>query len=495
MNNRQIHQVFNAYKKETPIPEIFVATNRRRFSRLALAASMFVALLSLTTVALWPRESLAAAMARMDNAIINVESMRATVTVNRDGHNRHIATYTYWKGLWRYENFVGTPLESVGIFSRDHMVFHQRGESYVTVGMPYAVEMLPPRSALEYVKSTIDSGAVGVERQMELRDGPPVDGRATYIIVATRPNNAYHAEILVDSNTDLPIRASIDVRYDDGKRDHHTWKFEWNARLDKASFTAESFRLPIINRDIQIQELKKAWAKPLAVIRIKETESKMRNVFVANDGTVFLAYTHHPDTRGLAPIPITLTDDTGNVYARASEYAPGGVYGEAPVREAMALDGGEMRFSVFIPADTDVSTRHFDVQWQLGRSTWPASSDEDHMFQGPSETTTLVAPIPSDAEFPLYSAAMVIDHYHLQKRLEIARVRAQVLFDLGRFEDAADWGWHAYDRYQRFIPRIAYRELPTVVKALKASGRAEEAREVERRYRVEQETDEAYMRQ
>lgn len=488
MNHRQARQLFSDYRSQTPVPEEFLAVRRKARWPLITASSAIV--ITVLAIAFWPRESLAAALERVNNAITNVESMEAKVYRRRMGTDRHIATYTYRSGAWRYDSFLGSALETTTILRDGLMVSNTAAFPYSTVGKPFARESLPPKTALEYVLDSIDAGQTNIEREMNLVSSRPQDGRPTYTIVATRPG--YRAVILIEKDTDLPITASVDVDYGGGDQDHLSWVYKWNLQLAESYFTAEDFGLPIIDRDKEVAELKRNWQVPIATVNIGAAKSNLRNVFVAQNGCVFLAYTHHKDKTGLAPVPSRMTDDVGNIYVRASEYSPGGVYGEVPTREDMALDGGEMRIAVFTPIETGTFAGHFDIHWRLGRSTWPASSDNDPMFEGKVATMTITAPARSNLEFPPYSAALVVDGYHLQKRIEIAHIRAQGLLDRRMFKEAVDAAWIAYNSYKFFIPRIAYNELPIIVEALKALGRVDEANEVQARYREEKEYDDRF---
>ena len=83
-----------------------------------------------------------------------------------------------------------------------------------------------------------------------------------------------------------------------------------------------------------------------------------------------------------------------------------------------------------------------------------------------------------ETEFPEYSAVLFIDNHHLKTSFYIASLRAQTLLERGDYDGAVKWGWIAYERRVAWIPLVAYHELGTVIDALEASGRPDEANDV-----------------
>jgi hypothetical protein len=496
MSDKQMKRLFAEYNQRTEVPEKFRSPKRglSRGSRLKWVTSSAFVLAATAAVVLWPKPTLASRFELIDHAITNAWSMKSTAIQHRSSGDRVTRTTAYYRGKWRLDGFLGTNLENTWIHSDGKAAIWFKRDDFATIGEPYGSFNDVPRKALDYVLENTNYGSVSEERKISLGDTEVWQGREVYKILATRSNGIYNAEIIVDQATNLPIRADYEYTVD-GRTERYSREYEWNREFDEDFFDASSFPVALIDRDAELQQVAEEWREPITTVEFGDASSQLRNIFVSETGVVFLAYTIHENEEGRAPIPASITDDQGNVYGRTLEYAPGGLYGDTlSSTKQIAYGGGVPRFSVFVPADPGPIAAEINIGWQMGRPTWPASSDNDPEFSGETAHTVLAAPRTADQEFPDYSAALVLDRYHWQKRIEIARTRSELLFQEGQLKEAVKWGWIAYSRYGDHIPRIGFRELPLVYDALEAAGKLEEAEQVRARYEKEKLFDEEYTR-
>lgn len=485
MKDKEVRELFNQYRRETVVPEKFrVGVSSHYRYRLAWASCAALVLLVAGAIVFWPQPTLAAALERMEEALTDVSSMRAVIKTTRSGKEVTLSTISYMDEKWRYDILPGAKKETVQIRSGGIKIVHHASLPYATTGRPYGSLSKPSTTALDYVKSRLNFGDISVSQDMKLLESEPYQGRATYRIVLTR--KGVYSEIIVDAETDLPISTFTEESHGSGTSSKYTTDYEWNLELDASLFTTDSLSVPVLDRDLAVKSYIAKWSVPIAEVRIDSTRSLLRDVTVSQSGAVFLVYTFHANDEGFGPVPESMTDNAGNLYSRAREYAPGASAGNVPVIQDLALDGGEMRIAVFVPADTEIQSAELNIQWRLATTSSPQLL-RDPGFLGAIESVSLKTPERFSQEFPDYSAALIVDYYHLDKWPEITTIRSELLFKNGRFDEAVEWGWKTYEAMAQDSPfHESYLALPLIFNALEASGKAEEAEKVRQRFKDEQ---------
>lgn len=463
MNERQLEGLLKEYgealgpgrrpEKRAPV----------RRGKLGYAIA-FCAAATAIMVSMWPQDAAAGRIRRMEQRIKNAKSMEMTFWQQTTGGQWFNWLHVFYQdGNWRYQVIKGkgqaeTDIERDGLLYQDY----QRLD-HATVQRATAEEFpLSGMNALDYAKQSIDSGQVSIERKVSVHEHAPVDGRATYVVAYDRPEDAYHAELLVDSATDLPISADVKVHY--SGENGGDFRFRQEYRFNQA-FGPDVFEpthgKPVVDLRDSESVLGKRWTKPLVAIQGTE----VREATVGTDGTIWLAVTCPQEDQPALPIRIS-------GYGRLWDLNPSTMSGRAGLK----LGGKDILVVGFFPLDPsgakpDKMTVSFGRRpIALPNFSTPASPDGE----GVSSSTTI--PLSLDrSPFPGYFTLLDMDRMTLELPADIWHYRGIALKDGGNLLEAA----HSFEKSARehedFVKYIGYRELDLAAACYDKLGMAAEA--------------------
>jgi hypothetical protein len=385
--------------------------------------------------------------------------------------------------MWRWEAHITTNLERTVVL-RDNLSFEDfTNEKFAILRKSPPPEPGDPefgnQTALDLAKKEISFGQTDIPSTARILDHEPVQGRATYVLSFVRPTDNYHAEILVDKETNLPIQSDLaadDTRpgFKGYKAEVHT-DFTFNQPLDPKLFSLESSK-PIIRPEIAAQELKKRWSTPVGTVK----NSDLLEVTVSPDGTVWVASTVHQDGKALT-LPTSLTNARGTKFFRIGDLEASHIGTNFEVAKAF---GNEVYITGFVPPRPDAS-QPGPVSIGFGERGLPQNYvpalpiEEKVVSQEFLSTTPQSAPTLTPPYFP----QLCIQPLFVQVNQMVWGTRARNLEAEGDFLGAAksydEWAKARYQwvKYSAFDPMLeaarCYRKLGLVAKADSLTKQAE----------------------
>ncbi|HVT10845.1 MAG TPA: hypothetical protein VHE55_01150 [Fimbriimonadaceae bacterium] len=467
MNERELHGLLKEYGdslgscRRPP-----VRTPRR--SRLGYAVALCAALVAIG-VAMWPQDAAAGRIARMGRAIKNAHSMEmAFLRQMRDGKWLDWMHVYYEDGMWRSEVVKGSG-QAVTIVTRDGLMVRNYHRLDHAVMMPAEkLEGLPDEtSALDYAEATIDSGHTSAGRTMSVRNHADVDGRKTYVVAFERPEDDYHAEILVDAATDLPMSADIQVHYDipNGGDFRFRQEYRFNQAFDPKLFSLDPGK-PVVDLRESGAKLDKRWARPIA----SAEDMELRDASVTSDGTIWLAVTCS-ETR-LPMLPIRLV-------AAGSEYGQLFDLDACPMSAqegSVKVEGKSVLMIGFFPLDPSIPAPPKATIFFGRRAVDLPNFAKQPGWDNVEVSDSATVPLRHESGLvPSYFPLLNMDRMTLELPADIWHRRGERLRERGKLLDAA----HAYERsakeYENFVKYIGYRELDLAAQCYDKLGLVQEA--------------------
>ncbi len=471
MNESERERLFAGYRDS-------LGTCGRRPSRRSAPARWrwAVGLAAMTalagTVALWPTDAAASAVRRMSAAIANARTMEMVFETQRpSGRWVEFDRELYRDGAWRCEVRKSDTQQVVYIVRDGRALTDFRMLDHATV-RPQEEDDLASRSgvgsALDYAKAMVDTGRVSTARTMRVEARPSVGGAATYAVVFDRKEDAYHAEILVDARTDLPLSSEIVVDY--GPRlgvQRFRQRYRFNLPLAAGLFEPPTDK-PVVSLPKAQAELAEAWARPLAAVGA----TRVRDACVTRDGTVWVTVS----------VPVYDGEEERELPARLEGYArlrdvPPSAYGSGA--RAFRLDGEDVVVVGFVPIDPD---RPRPAKASVGFSHRAGTFVSVAKPSDPSETPVggpvALALRPVAGDRPESFVALELDRYGFEVPIHTWEARAEALEKIGDDLKAAK----AYERcaveWRGFVRYVGYRPLRKAAACYDRLGLAADAARV-----------------
>lgn len=440
-----------------------------RRGRLTYAIVCGIAAVAIA-VAMWPQNASAGRIRRMGQAIKNARTMEMNFwRQTPSGAWLDFMHVFYEDGMWRSEMVKGAG-QAATIVTRDSLMlldYHRLDHATL---MREPKDALPDgeKSALDYAKTSIDSGQASIERTMSVRDHADVAGRTTYLLVFDRKEDSYHAELVVDAATDLPISAEIRVHYDgeNGGDFRYRQDYRFNQTFDSDLFALKSAK-PVVDLRNSTASLEKRWPRPLAKIG----DMELREASATSDGTIWLAITCSEAEQ--PTLPIRLSTSTGTNYVRLWDFASSPMSGDS----ASIKVGGQTVLMVgFVPLDPlmprPVKATIFFGRRPVSLPNFAKKPGWDSVATSDEATVRLK---PVDTQVPTYFPLLNMDRMTLELPADIWHKRGEGLEKEGKLLDAA----HAFERsakeFENFVKYIGYRELDRAAQCYDKLGMAKEA--------------------
>jgi len=416
--------------------------------KLALAGGAFgVTTIAVALALLLPSTSAAATFARIESAIADAKAMHIRSFVERPDSPKHLASELFYsKGAWRVDAFPGTKFARTYIHvGTDQWTY----EAYTDVAVkePYAGEWPNDKmTALEFAKEDSDEGRISSPRIFKVEARQNEGDRPVYAVIATRADTPYHLEMVVDKNTNLPIRS---IYWGETPTDTHyqviSKEYSFNEKVDASAFSpAIKSTTKLLNLPAEADSLRTAWSAPLKSVQAGGTYADIRDLEVNRQGEVFIACSVGKRTNPRDPafpqnlVPDELTDDLGRTYFLVETIRPGGVFGDTRARDYMKFGEDDVVFTEWAPLDPttpwDPATS-FDVH--LVARTWmgsPTFSD-----QSISASVLIPAPDPIPNRFPEYSSGLLLDDVHLLFEVSASERRGAHFDEKHDYAEAAKW--------------------------------------------------------
>jgi len=439
--------------------EPIVATNirvkpvrSRRALRLGVVGLGFATAL-MAGLVIAPRISDAATLHRIELAISNAKSMKVVSTGVGNRGKRHIYNTTWYQdGRWRSDIFPGLTLAKTFIVREGEQFIYTPAHGTLTEepAGPWNGPM-GKMSALDFAKNATDLGEVSQERTMTIEPHAPVDGRTAYQIVMKREGSDYRSEILVDKETDLPIRArTILGSNNDVPRADQVEEFQFNNPIPPEKFDPRTLGLPILNLTVMQDDLLRKWAKPVAFAK----NCAIRDVWQNSAGEVFVAYTR---SRARNDRVENLYNSLGTQYLKVEDIEPGQIRGDTGVREHFKFEGADFRIAVFAPLEKPESLPARVGIDDLGDQGVRRSVDSSNVA---------VQTGPPDAKLPSYATALVLRDYADQMAIHLASARAKWYHDHKDPAKELVWRRAAYERAEEWVPTFAEKDYKPAVDKL-----------------------------
>ncbi|HLK17232.1 MAG TPA: hypothetical protein VKT78_20680, partial [Fimbriimonadaceae bacterium] len=199
--------------------------------RAALVAAAF-AVGGISLAVLWPRNAAAASIQRIGAAIRHADSMVEEYW-RRTPAGRWIMfdRISYRAGMWRYDVQKSVPL-ALTLIKRDGLTmtdWHQLDHASVRATEASDPDTKEYRDPLDYAEESINMGGSS-PRSVQVLNHAPVEGRPAYAVTLDRAADDYHAEIVVDQATDLPISATASVK-DPGQTLYYRQSYLFNVPI------------------------------------------------------------------------------------------------------------------------------------------------------------------------------------------------------------------------------------------------------------------------
>ena len=439
MNENEMERLFAGYRDSLGrCGRVPVRAPWRLGWRLAAVGALSLSL----GFALWPADAAARAMQRMADAIRNARTME--MVFESRGKTGRWTTFQRLRTsgpLWRHEGYRG-PYAGLYIGRDGRRLTSLDRLDHATVGTPpegdYMLRAESP-TALDFAKEWIDSGSVGIERKMVVREHAPVAGRETYLLVFDREEDGYHGEILVDSTADLPLSAWY-REGPQGRFFRQTYRF--NAPMPTSLFEPPKGK-PVVDLQRAQADLSLRWSRPLAVVG----DSQIRDACVTDDGTVWITATV---SDGQAAIDLPSDLNGPDRYARLPEILPSA--GSSDYAE-FRLDGRQVVTVGLVPLDPDARPGpKASVRFTRRKPRWVNYWTSEKLVETPVGDPVALSLRRVSGRMPESFVALALDHFGVSLPSRIWEVRAGALERERRFAEAG----RAYEQcaaaYRSFIP-------------------------------------------
>ena len=442
-----------------------------------------LAVVTTITLTLWPRDVVAGTVARINKQILNASTFKEKISME-SASGWHTAMEIYYAGnMRRFDGSKESPLLANTTIEKDGLQYSSRDcQDFTTVAKRRkdtgGKGPAEGYSVLDIAKQELGVGLGDTTGSTTtIRDHEPVDGKATYMLVMDQPQNHTHLEILVEKDTDRPIRADMSslnpLKY---KLIHYKAEYEVNKPLPNSLFDPPSNR-EIIHYPEDSKVLERAWIKPIATIGGTEIRSALR----LEDGTIWLATTVKQDSER-ANLPSAIFDDAGAAYVRTTDFTPRNGRGDIHLFNEDVVITGFVPLRT-IPKNTSGVTVNFSYR-DVGQRL-PQKKER------PVPDAVVVHPELTGGDGPPYFKYLGMGDL-LNEMVEVVwRTRAKALEEHGNYFDAAvayrKWAEARYRwvKYSAFEPMLSearmYRKLGQIKRADELELKAEALKQSQER--------------
>ena len=429
-----------------------VVARRPRWRRMAFAATC-LGVFALGGIAIWPRNAAAARIQRIDAAILNAKSMEEEYWLQTPMGRWRLFEHVYYRaGMWREEVRKSDPLQFTFV-KRDGQSlddYHQLDHATL---VPDNLANRDPdqapeqdKDALDYAKDSVGMGLADPKPTVTLHDHDPVDGAPTYVLTLDRRADNYHAEILVDRRTDLPISSEIAVDRRDRTLRYRQF-YQFNQPLADALFSLTPNK-PVVDLPIARRELTDRWATPIATVG----ECHVRDVSVTTDGTVWVTVTS-PEKGDRMVLPTSISATGGTVYVSMGDFAPSFPQEN---RNPFKVEGEDVYIIGFVPLQSDLPLPNWaTVSFTRRASHYPAGATPFDAQEEPLATPIHVRLRQQASDRPDYLTALNLDRFGLELPMDVPHFRAMALEASGRTVEAARAYELEAEANNRFVPHHA----------------------------------------
>lgn len=473
MNETELERLMKSYGESMGKGPAMPHPNKIRYlSRPALfKAGMFVTAVAVGWVLISPRDAMASTLKRIGTAIKNVRTMRTRFSILMpSGRWRNFTTTSYKDRMWRYDVQKSDALHVTLIKQNNLELTNYDLLDHATLDTPQveAGEMAD-MDALSYAKQLADSGQTNINRKVSILPHNDVGGRPVYTLVLDRAEDRYHAEVLVDKATDLPISSEITVFYSGahGGLFKLRQEFEFNIPFGPKVFSFEQGKA-VVDVRTSMADLEPKWSRTLGSVG----DSEVRDACVTPDGTIWLAMTV-TGFKEKPILPTRLVAGSAMTYVRLYDLTNSSGH---PNAGRAKMFGKDVAIVGFAPLEVGAP---IPIRAVVYFSKRPAATPVVNTPEDPSEIGTAKALDLSlrreQASWPSYFAALDLDRIGLEMSQIIWRKRSEVLESEGRLLDAA----HAYERTAKeralFAKYIGYEQLLQAASCYERLGMKAEA--------------------
>lgn len=455
MNDQELRNLLHEYAeplRATPQRRPRTSTWRPLVWRFGLAGLATAA--AMAAVVALPQIATARILHRVELALANVDTMRVETSMHFGDASKTATVFRAWyrRGSWRVENHPGRKFGKTYLLRDNTEVVYSPRDGTVTQGPLRQGTWNEGKTALEFAKRQTEIG-LNEDRTVRLVRGLTHGGRPAYEIVMDRAKDAYHAEILVDEATNLPISSDTAVTYDHryaGTNDrayvHVDYRF--GEPLGNEMFDARRFGPPVI--DLPTTQARLA-------TQLDRGSPGIADAAVNPDGTVYLVGVVSyplPDSGRTPEMPESLNDDAGTRYLRLRDMWPG------DDQNAFRPRKGAFVIATYVPLEPSRAN--------IGSLLARFGKRSPERLQ-PRRLT---------GEVPEYSTALALNDSFRQQRIEAAKRRAEQYHALNDYESELGWRWKQYNAAVDYIPRFGELQAKDLAACLDALGRKEEAERV-----------------
>jgi len=404
-----------------------------------MAAGLATACVIAGAFFLLPKPAEGAKLKDMINALKDVKSMQATTYVYRPTGRRRATVTTYAGGIWRLQTFIGTPFERTLLVSNQIMWRYDPTQNVALMELLDNTGTVGDITALEYVREFTDIGAGGPwdnfksngERATHTKPGPVWNGRQTYKILFDRPDQNYHAEILVDMESNLPICDAIRTE-DQSIDDEYIFNAPIPASLLDPNFGAGCRTIDVVAAS---KELAERWALPIGSVSSRVGKTNVRDIQVNQTGTVFIVSSAQSPRNEQRLVPETLSDENDVKYLKVRDYRPGNTF-ICWVADHFKVDGEWPVITVFTPTEPGKPGHRFKVGFGvgLGDGLERGSKSAEHPMG-----LDLTAPPACEGGFPEYATLLRLNEAYGSIVAQELDTRARYYEERGDNANAARW--------------------------------------------------------
>ncbi len=478
-------------------PAVRVSRRSRPIAALAVGCVLVLS----TAVLMWPRDAVAGTLNKVSQALKNVQTMEIVRMMETSSGKWHKFHHLYYQdGVWAHTNRKGTGLESHVIIRNGWALTKYTRLSHATMeeADPYFHDTLGGEmSMIDYAKMMIDQGNVSVERTTKIEPHADVNGRPAYKIVMERAEGEYRAEIVVDQQTDLPIRSTTKLRHTPtGGLLQYRDEFQFNHTIPESAFRLDS-AVPVLRLTDEQSKLTDRWQKPLG----EADGTAVRDATITADGTIWIACTKPfseeagtPPVReggntppspsqvrtrpDLATLPTRLETREGQPYARTLDIVPSAILGKM---KRYTFNGQQVIVVGFLPlSQSQPKPSEVQVVFSQRLPYNPGFGEPKELIEADGKTLSLTLRNEPKLDRPDYFTALDLDHFGFQLPITIWNARAKALEEVGRTLEAAKAYEQTAVEYRSFVKYVGYQPLLEAARCYRELGMMREAEDREK---------------
>ncbi len=477
MNEREIEAKLTSYRDQLG------TCSRRPVSRRRLWPAALVAgavALVVAAVSLRPQDATAAALERIAKAIKNAQTMEATLELLKaDGKTWHQFQHLFYEnGKWRLTVHQGWSLERTLILTGGQVYTTYKNLGHATVEPEdpsfYAMFYGDEVSAIDFVKQQIDIGEVSSQREIKIVQSPPANGRQTYRILMERASG-YRAEIVVDKETDLPIRASVEVP-DHGYGPNYSRHFyRFNHALPPNTFTYEEGKA-LLDLTVEQGKLATKWKKPIATFE----DTDVLDACVTDDGAIWIVVAVEKGAKW-STLPRRILGGHPSGYAHLNDIRASEILAKT---SPFSIGGKQVVVVPFMPL-ADGPTSGVPVSLGFDRAVKYTAGDlAPEAPSSPREGSLALNLRKVRGDRPEYFTALDLDRYGFMLSLLKFKARANELERMEHWKAAAEAHELAAKAYAGFVKFAGFKSLDAAAKCYLKAGLPDEAKRCEEESRT-----------